>query len=113
MSRRMKVINALPDRRDQEKQRILWVVEESFLSKTDIEDRRTDVDTKAALGNLLASTKNREIGGIVFATIRRDGKIDYGAAGLAYDCPVLASGLAARLQAMLDGWMDHPGIEVV
>ena len=61
---------------------------------------------------LLGETTNRKIGGIVFATIRRDGKIDLGLAGLAYDSPVLASGLVVRLQSKLDKWVSETLSEV-
>lgn len=100
------------DRRGKGDKRILWISEELFLYEQAVEDRRLDVDTQKTITQLLAATKNRKIGGIVFATIRRDGRIDLGIAGLAYDSPVLASGLLVRLQSQLDKWVSEALSEV-
>ena len=108
----LELVRGKKDRRGKAERRILWMAEESYLYEEAVEDRRLDVDVQKTINQLLAATTNRKIGGIVFATIRRDGKIDLGMAGLAYDSPLLASGLIVRLQSMLDRWVSETLSEV-
>ena len=90
-------------------QRVIWVAEPNFANKRDVRDRRIDQDVQTVALQILNQIRKRQVGGIIFSTISRNGTIEYGCVGVPYDSPVLASGMAARLQAMLDAWETHPG----
>ncbi len=94
------------------KQKINWISEEKPYTEGPaglLSEQRLDVDTQRVLAQLLRMVRNREINGLVFGAIRKDGGVDVGFSGSAYDNAVMAAGAASRLKAVLDSWPDHPG----
>lgn len=102
----MKVRARGTDRRKRA-QRLLWISDPApvFVPPS---ERRIDADTRRVLTDLFQMVQRREVGGIVTAAFRSDGRVDLIATGLAFDYPVLASGAAVRLTSLLNAWFRHP-----
>lgn len=110
--RKIRPLRGREERRQKREQKLIWVTEPYGLTGlADVlqRERRAETDTLRALHLLAIEVQRCRVDGLVAAVMRRDGRIDLVASGLAYDNPIIASGSASRLVAMLDSWAGDPG----
>lgn len=92
------------------KQRLVWIAPpKPVLSPpTLLRERRIDrdgINTTCAIARTMSSGDTI---GMVFGILNADGRIELGCTGTLYDNPLIASGLAGDLRALMDGWRVHP-----
>ena len=85
-------------------QRILWVTEKSGIRARDGASEEPDNDAMLVLVQLLAAVRRGDVDGLVVGALRRDGRADLIAAGVAFDAPLIGSGLSTRLASLLHDW---------
>lgn len=95
----------------QASQRLLWIAPTEPVLHTPtimVKERRLDRDGANAAIELARMIQSGKSVGLIFGVLNADGKIELGCSGTLYDNPLIASGLAADLRALIDGWRAHP-----
>lgn len=107
MRKKIRLLAERDDRRFVREPRIIWASSEEPLY-VPISDRRIDPDSRRAAFDLVRQVEHRQAGGFVAAVLNRDGTVDLVVAGDAYDFPLIASGAAVRLSALVNSWFTSP-----
>ncbi|MEW8508899.1 MAG: hypothetical protein AB2598_19590 [Candidatus Thiodiazotropha sp.] len=97
--------------RRQTPQRLIWVAPETHCISPNsliVAERRFDRDAVVVMREIERSVIKHRTLGMLFGLIKNSGRVEYGMTGMFYDSPLLATGVASRIQALTDSWTQHP-----
>lgn len=110
----MKKVSFLSEReKRKDPQRLIWIAPQTAClnpHSIKIVERRRDSDALLVLAELKRLVVKGDSTGMMFAICNSRGRIEMGMTGTLVDNPILASGVASRLTALVEGWPNHPSI---
>ncbi|MCA9180055.1 MAG: hypothetical protein KDA51_01345 [Planctomycetales bacterium] len=92
------------------KERFVWIATQSPVldhNMARLSAARAD-QTQNVLHSLLRDATGKKVAGVVFGVIKSDGRMELGFTDICFDNPVIAQGIASQLNALVQGWPDHP-----